>query len=178
MIPDYIVGEIYSKETREQYFSENTYEKYINYSSFPLAIPSSLICSTLAIGVFLFIEQDCEVPKNFVKPFGILNIGLVISTGLHILVGVTGYAVHGVNSKYRTFGFTGITTGKAIILGYAFTVIITFAVHGYCVVNILWIEIIQRFVKKRSNYYLYEMILRFSVCLVVCEYSVNCLHKY
>lgn len=134
-----------------------------------MAIPSSLICSTLAIGVYLFIEQDCEEPDNFVKPFGVLNIVLVISAGFHILIGATGYALNGVNSKYKNYAFTGTTAGKAIILGKAFAVIITFAIHGYCVVNILWIEIFQKLIKNRQSYYFYEMILRFFVCLLVCK---------
>lgn len=153
----------------DQYISENKYEKFSNYSFFPLAIPSCLICSTLAIGVFLFIEQDCEVPSNFLKPFGVLNIGLVISAGFHILVGLIGYTAHGVNTKYRTFLFTGTPAGNAIILGNSFTVIITFAIHGYCVVNILWNEIFQKLIKKRSNSYFYELILRFFVCMAVCK---------
>lgn len=156
-------------QLNDEYISEKTYKMYENYSFFPLAIPSSMICSTLAVGVFLFIEQDSLVPVNFVKPFGVLNVGLVVSAGLHIIVGTTGYSADGVNSKFKSFPFRDMTAGKAIILGNAFTIIITFAIHGYCVVNILWIEIFRKLIKKRSNYYFYEMILRLSVCFAVCE---------
>lgn len=143
---------------------------YINLAYFPHAIPSSSICSTLAVGVFLFIEKESEIPRTFVKPFGVLNIGLFISTAFHILVGSIGFVAHGVNAKYPQFLFEGYKAGIALIMGNAFATIITFAIHGYCVVNILWSELFHKFITKKSDFDFYEMILRFIICVIVCEH--------
>lgn len=166
---DYVAGEICSIGANDEYVSDEQLELYNNYSFFSMSIPSSWICSALAVGVYLFIEQDCEDSRNFVKPLGILNVGILISLAVHILTGIVGYCSHGVNSKYRKFEFQGVMIGKAMTLGNSFAGIIIFSIHGCCVVDILWQDIFIRIFKNRESFRFYEMILRFVICLVVCE---------
>lgn len=164
---DHIVGEVHSFQ-REPYIPDSEM-KQINFPYFPLALASSSISSTFSIGVFLFIEQECENPENFVKPFGILNIGLVISTITHIIFGGVGYFMYGVNTRNLKFEISEVFFGKAITLGYVFTTVITFAINGYSVSNIIWNEVLKKILRNRSNQYLWQMLMRFSICLIVGE---------
>lgn len=44
------------------------------------------------------LENNMKTPKNFVKPYGVLNIGMVIITILYISMGFIGYWRYGDDS--------------------------------------------------------------------------------
>lgn len=126
--------------------------------------------SAIPIGVYLAIEKHIEDPKKFLKPFGILNIGIMSMIAIQTIIGIFSYCYFGVNSKTDdNFLFDGNVLGKAFILGETFAVLISFCVHGYCAVTIIWHELIKPFVKTRGQTYIYLAFIRFVVCVLVCE---------
>lgn len=141
-------------------------------SRLALGIPSRIMNSTLPMGVYLAIEKYIEDPKQFLKPFGILNIGIVSMTIVQLVFGIFNYCYHGVTAMTTEFHFNDVVFGKALILGETFAVIISFCVHGYCAVNIIWNELIKPFVNTRVNTYIYNTLLRFTICSLVCMYDL------
>lgn len=128
--------------------------------------------STLPIGVYLAIEKYSKDPKQFLKPFGILNIGIMSMTLVQIVIGIFSYCYYGVNHKTHEYLFNDLVVGKALILGEIFAVMISFCVHGYCAVNIIWNELIKPFVKTRGRTYIYMSLMRFLICGLVCKYDL------
>lgn len=165
------MGQIDFSNADDIYAHDKAKQMYINFAYLPHAVASSTICSSISVGVFLFIEKESECPKTFIKPFGILNIGLVVSTIFHIVIGAVGYSIHGINAKYPHFKFKNNVAKSALIMGHAFGMVITFAIHGYCVVNIISFSCFRKFLRTKDQLNTFEMGLRFFTCVIVCKYT-------
>lgn len=144
-----------------------------NLAYLAVGIPSRIMNSTLPIGVYLAVEKYIEDPKRFLKPFGILNIGILSMTVFQTSIGIFSYCYYGVNTNTNWFLFDGIALGKALILGETFAVMISFCVHGYCAVTIVWNELIKPFLKPKGNTSIYMAIIRYFICVLVCKYDLS-----
>lgn len=65
---------------------------------FPLYF-GTVLFALEAVGVVIALENNMERPKSFGGTCGVLNIGMIIVTGLYGFVGFFGYVKYGDNSK-------------------------------------------------------------------------------
>lgn len=163
---------------KSKYFPDPRPIKMIKVTSFGLGVPSKIMNSTLPIGVYLAIEKYIEDSKEFLKPFGVLNVGIMSMIGLQMTIGIFSYWYYGINTRTPDFLFDGVVVGKALILGEVFAVVISFCVHGYCTVTIIWNELIKPFVKTKRHTYIFMALIRFIISVMVCMYWFSvCLRK-
>lgn len=65
---------------------------------FPLYF-GTVLFALEAVGVVIALENNMERPKSFGGTCGVLNIGMIIVTGLYGFVGLFGYIKYGAHSK-------------------------------------------------------------------------------
>lgn len=62
-------------------------------AKFPLYF-GTVLFALEAIGVIMPLENEMKEPKYFAKPFGVLNISMLIIVSLYILMGILGYLAY------------------------------------------------------------------------------------
>ncbi|XP_054733993.1 proton-coupled amino acid transporter-like protein CG1139 [Anastrepha obliqua] len=121
-----------------------------------------------AVGVILALEENMEKPKNFVKPFGILNIGITIVLVLYALLGFFGYWKYG----EEALGSVTLNIPQQEVLAqvtkitFAITTWVTYAVQGYVTADIIWNKYLSKRTKNASRDVLYELLIRASIVLL------------
>ncbi|XP_025834845.1 proton-coupled amino acid transporter-like protein CG1139, partial [Agrilus planipennis] len=64
------------------------------YDHFPLFF-GTVLFSLEAIGVIMPLENEMKSPKNFARPFGVLNIGMGLVVSIYLIMGLLGYLSYG-----------------------------------------------------------------------------------
>ncbi|KAM7357065.1 arcus isoform 2-T2 [Cochliomyia hominivorax] len=86
-----------------------------------------------AVGVILAIEENMKTPKAYLKPFGIMNIGMTIVLSLYVILGFFGYWKYGDASK----GSVTLNIPQEEILCCRFSSrIITISLFGWLILSI------------------------------------------
>ncbi|XP_036336993.1 proton-coupled amino acid transporter-like protein CG1139 [Rhagoletis pomonella] len=123
-----------------------------------------------AVGVILAVEENMENPKSFVKPCGILNIGMSIVLCLYILLGFFGYWKYGdeaLGSVTLNIPQHEVLAQVAKII-FAITTWMTYALQGYVTTDIIWNKYLSKRTKDTSKHVLYELLLR--ACIVILTF--------
>ncbi|KAH8274488.1 hypothetical protein KR018_006845, partial [Drosophila ironensis] len=121
-----------------------------------------------AVGVILAIEENMATPKAFVRPCGIMNVGMSIVLGLYILLGFFGYWKYGDEAK----GSVTLNIPQTEILAqvvkifFAVTTWISYALQGYVTAHILWDKYLVKHIKDPKKHNMFEIIFRALIVLL------------
>ncbi|XP_018787821.1 PREDICTED: proton-coupled amino acid transporter-like protein CG1139 isoform X2 [Bactrocera latifrons] len=127
-----------------------------------------------AVGVILAIEGKMEKPKSYIKPFGVLNVGMAIVLSLYILLGFFGYWEYGddaLGSVTLNIPQQAILAQVAKII-FAITTWITYALQGYVTADIIWNKYLSKRTKDTSKHVLYELLIRGGIVLLTFCFAV------
>ncbi|KAL3078919.1 hypothetical protein niasHS_014701 [Heterodera schachtii] len=159
----------------------------------PFAMPSAdgffkasgtIIVSCLAQTLVLPLENRIKKPSQMLGPFGVLSIGIVISTSIYTIVGFLGYSAYGeeiqstvlehlecVNDKKKLTKLTYI-----IRIARCMSTTASFMLQMFVIVGVLW-PLLEKRIEKLSRIwkigiqFVFRAIL-VSVCLAI-SYSIN-----
>jgi len=93
-----------------------------------------------------------ENPKSFGKPFGVLNISIVIVVAFYFSVGFLGYVKYGEDVEASlTLSLPSEVLYDCVKLMYAFAVMFTYPVLHYSVIQMLWPHIQNRLNNSKSS---------------------------
>lgn len=138
--------------------------------SYPLYFGTCLF-SLQACGVVIALENNMAEPKSFLKPFGVLNVGMVLVTFIYVGLAMMGYWRYADEIKPSitlNFPSTDILA-QAIRILYSTAIYISYGLQGYPAVQIILTNYILPNMstsasdKKKLTY---EYLLRF-VCVAV-----------
>ncbi|TMW51461.1 hypothetical protein DOY81_003432, partial [Sarcophaga bullata] len=121
-----------------------------------------------AVGVILAIEENMATPKAYLKPFGIMNMGMTIVLSLYIILGFFGYWKYGDES----LGSITLNIPQEEVLAqvtkiiFAITTWISYALQGYVTADIIWHKYLSRRVKDTSKHVLFELLTRAAIVLL------------
>ncbi|KAL3089213.1 hypothetical protein niasHT_021157 [Heterodera trifolii] len=159
----------------------------------PFALPSAdgffkacgtIIVSCLAQPLVLPLENKIKKPSQMLGPFGVLSIGIAISTIVYAIVGFLGYSAYGeeiqstvlehlecVNDKKKLAPLTYI-----IRIARCMSTTASFMLQLFVIVGVLW-PLLEKRIEKLSRIwkigieFIFRAIL-VSVCLAI-SYSIN-----
>ncbi|XP_067613238.1 proton-coupled amino acid transporter-like protein CG1139 [Eurosta solidaginis] len=123
-----------------------------------------------AVGVILAIEENMKTPKDYLKPFGIMNVGMTIVLTLYMLFGFFGYWKYGegaLGSVTLNIPQKDVLAQVAKII-FAITTWISYSLQGYVTADIVWNKYLSKRVKNISNHTLYELVIR--TCIVLLTF--------
>ncbi|KAH8373977.1 hypothetical protein KR200_006021, partial [Drosophila serrata] len=120
-----------------------------------------------AVGVILAIEENMATPKAYVRPCGIMNIGMGIVLGLYILLGFFGYW------KYGDEALGSVTLNipqseipaQVVKIFFAITTWISYALQGYVTAHILWDKYLSKHIRE-SRRTVFELLFRAMIVLL------------
>ncbi|XP_023309199.2 proton-coupled amino acid transporter-like protein CG1139 [Lucilia cuprina] len=121
-----------------------------------------------AVGVILAIEENMKTPKAYLKPFGIMNIGMTVVLSLYIILGFFGYWKYGDDA----LGSVTLNIPQEEILAqvtkimFAITTWISYALQGYVTADIIWHKYLSKRVKDTSKHVLFELLIRAGIVLL------------
>uniref|UniRef100_T1PB60 Transmembrane amino acid transporter protein n=1 Tax=Musca domestica TaxID=7370 RepID=T1PB60_MUSDO len=121
-----------------------------------------------AVGVILAIEENMAQPKAYLKPFGIMNMGMLIVLTLYITLGFFGYWRYGDDA----LGSVTLNIPQEKILAqvtkilFAITTWISYALQGYVTADIIWNKYLSKRVKDTSKHVIYELLIRAMVVVL------------
>ncbi|XP_075162004.1 arcus [Haematobia irritans] len=121
-----------------------------------------------AVGVILAIEENMATPKAYLKPCGIMNVGMTIVLSLYIILGFFGYWRYG----DEALGSVTLnipqekTLAQVTKILFAITTWISYALQGYVTADIVWNKYLSKRVKDSSKHALYELLVRALIVLL------------
>ncbi|XP_068141882.1 proton-coupled amino acid transporter-like protein CG1139 [Drosophila tropicalis] len=139
----------------------STRDAFVSVTKLPTFF-GTVLFALEAVGVILAIEENMANPKDYVKPFGIMNMGMSIVLALYILLGFSGYWKYGSESE----GSVTLNIPQSEILAqvvkifFAITTWISYALQGYVTAQIIWHKYLSKKIKDTSKHSLYELIFR------------------
>lgn len=90
------------------------------------------------------LENEMKKPRAFIKPAGVLNIGMGINVVLYIAMGFFGYLKYGENSQGTiTLNLPGELLSKVVQLLLALAMYFSHALQCYVAIDLTWNEYIQ-----------------------------------
>ncbi|XP_015602545.1 proton-coupled amino acid transporter 1 isoform X2 [Cephus cinctus] len=120
--------------------------KYVaSWSTLPLFF-GTVIYSFEGITLVLPLKNEMKKPKNFDKPFGVLNVGMVIVAIMFVAIGFFAYLKYGDDVQ----GSVTLNLGSAILpqcikICICISILFTYALQFYIPVAIIWPGITSRF---------------------------------
>ncbi|XP_055378751.1 proton-coupled amino acid transporter-like protein CG1139 [Condylostylus longicornis] len=147
-----------------------------NIEKYPLYL-GTVLFALEAVGVIIPLQNEMKKPKNFGRPFGVLNGAMLIIISLYMGMGFFGYLKYGQDVK----GSITLNLAEDEVLAQSvrgmlsFAIFITHALQSYVAIDILW----NHYVKKRvkSNFTFWEYVVRTFCVLVTCKYKII-IHTY
>ncbi|XP_037938181.1 proton-coupled amino acid transporter-like protein CG1139 [Teleopsis dalmanni] len=121
-----------------------------------------------AVGVILAIEENMETPKAYLKPLGIMNLGMTIVLSIYVVLGFFGYWKYG----DKALGSITLNIPQQEILAqitkilFAITTWISYALQGYVTANIIWNKYLQKRIKDTNKHVLFELLVRAAIVLL------------
>ncbi|VVC86307.1 unnamed protein product [Leptidea sinapis] len=118
--------------------SEEPLDLWGSPATFPLFFGTILFALT-AVGVVIAIENNMKTPKAFVKPFGVLNVGMTIIVVLYVAVGSIGY-LYCVSdcSDSITLDLPQGPFASTVMGMFAVAIFISYGLQCYVPVEVLW----------------------------------------
>lgn len=93
-----ILGAIFTLAYAFQDLPSITERKYSNIQSLPLYFGTALFAFE-GIALVLPLQNAMKNPKSFSKLFGVLNVGMILTTVIYILLGFIGYWKYGEHTE-------------------------------------------------------------------------------
>lgn len=124
------------------------------------------------ISLVLPLQSAMQVPRNFHKRLGVLNVGMTIVTMLFLSVGFLGFLKYGdaVSVGSLTLNIPGDNPlAQSVKLIIATGVLLGYALQLYVAIQIMWPNVVARFGLKR-HLLLYELLLRTIVVFITCKW--------
>lgn len=145
----YIVIGYYASQNLRQFNDLTMVGKPMDY---PLFFGTALY-SLQSIGVITSAENNMSNPKNFRKPFGVLNISMSLLVVVYVFVAGVGYWSYGEDIKSSiTLNFpTDQPLGQSIRVLYSLAIYISYSLNMYVVFEIFWRELFEQKFKNSSN---------------------------
>ncbi|XP_057662150.1 proton-coupled amino acid transporter-like protein CG1139 isoform X1 [Diorhabda carinulata] len=137
------------------------------WASYPLYFGTCLF-SLQACGVVIALENNMEHPKSFLKPLGVLNIGMLIVTLIYVLLAMMGYWRYGEHILPSiTLNFPSVDPlAQVIRILYSTAILISYGLQGYPAVQIILTNYILPYLKSSTTEkrkLVYEYLLRFAI---------------
>lgn len=121
--------------------------------NYPLFFGTALF-SLQSIGVMTTAENNMAKPKDFRKPFGVLNMAIFLITTIYILIAALGYARYGKgieSSITLNFG-TDQPLGQAVRILYSLALFVSYPLNMYVVFQIFWNALFKQRLEKSSAF--------------------------
>ncbi|CAG4978162.1 unnamed protein product [Colias eurytheme] len=143
-------------------------------ATFPLFF-GTIVFALTAVGVVVAVENNTKTPKSFGRPCGVLHIGMTLTTTLFLAVGYFGYIFCGSEcSDAITLDLPKETLASAAVLLYALAIFISYALHCYVPVDVLWNTYLSpRLERGGCNLVLWEYCVRVGLCLLTFMLAVS-----
>lgn len=123
------------------------------------------------IGLVLPLQNEMKNPKQFKRPLGVLNVGMVFVIILYIVMGFISYLKYGEN----VLGSVTLNLDKGNVLSQSVKIIISvgillsYALQFYIPIDILWPSISEKIGAKKHPV-LAELCFRTVLVLFTCKY--------
>ncbi|XP_076161509.1 proton-coupled amino acid transporter-like protein acs [Ptiloglossa arizonensis] len=132
-----------------------------NVQDFPLYF-GTVLFALEAIGVIMPLENEMKKPKNFIKPFGVLNIGMGVIVILYTAMGFFGYIRYGGQIEGSiTFSLKDpMLLANSVQILLAVAIFFTHPIQCYVAIDIVWNEYMGSMMEKNSHKLLWEYVVR------------------
>ncbi|XP_026297521.1 proton-coupled amino acid transporter 1 isoform X2 [Apis mellifera] len=127
----------------------------------------TVIYSFEGITLVLPLKNEMKKPSNFSKPFGVLNVGMVIVGGMFVAMGFISYLKYGdaVAGSVTLNLESKEVLPQCIQIAISLSILLTYALQFYVPIAIIWPKIVNRF--GPFNWpVLSETIFRSTMCLL------------
>lgn len=123
------------------------------------------------ISMVLPLQNAMRKPRDFHRPAGVLNVGMVIVTSLFLVIGFFGYLKYGdaIESSISLNLPIGDKLAQAVKILFAVGVLLGFALQFFIAIQIMWPPMVQRF-GWESHLLLRELLFRTLMVFVTCEF--------
>ncbi|XP_076386106.1 proton-coupled amino acid transporter 2 isoform X1 [Megachile rotundata] len=138
----------------------------------------TVIYSFEGITLVLPLKNEMKKPSNFNKPFGVLNVGMVIVGGMFVAMGFISYLKYGdavAGSVTLNLESSEVVDGKIIVVhsslpqcikvAISLSILFTYALQFYVPVAIIWPKIVNQFGPFKWPI-VAETVFRSAVCFV------------
>ncbi|KAG7209493.1 hypothetical protein KM043_015578 [Ampulex compressa] len=130
-------------------------------ANFPLYF-GTVLFALEAIGVIMPLENEMKKPKHFIKPFGVLNIGMATIVVLYTGMGLFGYLRYGKAIEGSiTFNLEkGEVLAKVVQGLLALAIFFTHPIQCYVAIDIVWNDYLSSYLEKNSYKLFWEYVVR------------------
>lgn len=117
------------------------------------------------------LENEMKKPKNFIKPFGVLNIGMGVIVILYTAMGFFGYIRYGGQIEGSiTFSLKDpMLLANSVQILLAVAIFFTHPIQCYVAIDIVWNEYMGSMMEKNSHKLLWEYVVRTVLVLLTCK---------
>lgn len=138
----------YAAQDLESIDNVNLFGELKNY---PLFFGTAMF-SLQAIGVMTTAENNMAKPKDFRRPFGVLNIGIATIAIIYIFVAGIGFWRYGNNIKSSiTLNFpTNDPLGQSIRVLYSLAIFVSYSINLFVIIQIFWKALFQEKLKNAT----------------------------
>ncbi|EFN83214.1 Proton-coupled amino acid transporter 1 [Harpegnathos saltator] len=142
--------------------------------NFPLFF-GTVLFALESIGVIMPLENEMKTPKSFMRPFGVLNIAMIIIIVLYAGMGFFGYVRYGslIKGSITLSLPTQEKLGKAVQILLAIAIFFTHPIQCYVAIDIAWNEYISPVIDKYRFKLLWEYVVRTIVILLTFVLAVT-----
>lgn len=117
------------------------------------------------------LQNAMQKPRDFHKPTGVLNMGMVIVTSLFLIIGFFGYLKYGdqIQSSISLNLPSEDKLAQAVKILFAIGVLLGFALQFFIAIQIMWPSIVQRF-QWEKHLLFRQLVFRTLMVFVTCKY--------
>lgn len=126
----------------------------------------------VGISMVLPLQNAMKKPRDFHKPSGVLNTGMVVVTSLFLVIGFFGYLKYGdqIESSISLNLPSEEKLAQAVKILFAIGVLLGFALQFFIAIQIMWPPLVQRF-QWKTNLFMGELLFRTLMVFVTCKYN-------
>lgn len=123
------------------------------------------------ISLVLPLQNSMKQPRDFYKPTGVLNVGMVIITSLFLVLGFFGYLKYGdaIEASISLNLPIEDKLAQAVKILFAIGVLLGFALQFFIAIQIMWPPMVRRF-RWKSHLMMRELAFRVLMVFVTCEF--------
>lgn len=124
------------------------------------------------ISMVLPLQSAMKEPKDFNKPAGVLNVGMVIVTTLFLVIGFFGYLKYGeeIQSSISLNLPIEEKLAQSVKILFAIGVLLGFALQFFIAIQIMWPGLVRK-LNITSKLLVKELIFRTCMVFVTCEWK-------
>lgn len=123
------------------------------------------------ISLVVPLQNAMKKPRDFHKPSGVLNTGMIVVTSLFLVIGFFGYLKYGdeIESSISLNLPSEEKLAQAVKILFAIGVLLGFALQFFIAIQIMWPPLVQRF-QWKTNLLMGELLFRTLMVFVTCKY--------